>query len=333
MATAEELLTSTAESTDEILVVDLNTRVISIPASLKVLGVESDDDVKRLQFRMPQYYGEFDLSTFDIRVNFKDERGNGDFYPVDGLTVTGDNLINFSWLVNRTAFNYAGDVKFSLCMKLYDSNGVVVKELNTTFASLPVLEGLETEKAVVNNNPSAFDTVLYRLYAVEAATGNGQNGYYNVVKVATSDDGVLFTIVDQLGETVAYVRHGKDGEDGYTPVKGVDYWSDEDKEEIKQEAYEYVESWAPIYTTVTLASSGWVDNSQTVTVEGVTKTCIVFVCPDPTDTSYINYALHTVRCTAQDTSSLTFTCESTPSNNINVNVAIYNSSVDVSGGV
>lgn len=26
---------------------------------------------------------------------------------------------------------------------------------------------------------------------------------------------------------------GKDGEDGYTPVKGVDYWTEEDKAEIK----------------------------------------------------------------------------------------------------
>ena len=28
---------------------------------------------------------------------------------------------------------------------------------------------------------------------------------------------------------------GKDGKDGYTPIKGVDYWTEEDKEEIKNE--------------------------------------------------------------------------------------------------
>lgn len=333
MATAEELLMATAEteteSTEEILVADLNTRVISIPTTLKILGVESDDDVKRLQFKIPRHYGEFDLSTFDIRINFENAKNKGDVYPVDDTAVTDDGYITFSWLVDRVAFNYAGDVKFSICMKLFDNTGMVIKELNTTYATLPVLEGLETEKALVDQNPSAFDQVMYRLYAVEAATGNGQNGYYSVVKVSQVDSGALFTIVNQTGETIAYVKHG---EDGYTPVKGVDYWTAEDVIEVEEHAKAYVDSWAPIYTTAKLLSTTWANNQQTVTVDGVTTKSIVFISPDPTTSSYVNYALYTIRCISQGTNTLTFQCTTVPTSDVIVNVAIYRHSNDTDSG-
>lgn len=336
MATAEELLMGAAEpnaiteSNEEILVADLTTRVISIPATLKILGVESDDDVKRLQFKIPRYYGEFDLFNFKIQINFENERRNGDVYSVNDVVNNDDNTLSFSWLVDRVAFEYPGDVKFSICMKLYDDTGVVVKELNTTYATLPVLEGLETEKALVDQNPSAFDQIMYRLYAVEAATGNGQNGYYTVIKSEQDDTGVLFTIVNQDGESVAYVRNGIDG---YTPVKGVDYWTPEDKAEVEEHAKTYVDRWAPVYKTVSLIPSKWSDNEQTVTVSGVTADSIVVVSPYPNETDYRMYAINNIRCVSQRTDTLTFKCSIVPTEAMMVNVAIYHSNIEFSNGI
>ena len=68
MATAEELLTATG-AIDQILFIDLNTRTIKIPNTVLNLGVMADDDVKRIYFRIPEWYGEFKLSNFDIRIN------------------------------------------------------------------------------------------------------------------------------------------------------------------------------------------------------------------------------------------------------------------------
>ena len=331
MATAEELLMTTTESTEEILVADLNTRVISIPATLKILGVESDDDVKRLQFRIPRHYGEFDLSTFDIRINFENARGNGDVYPVDDLEIVDTNYIAFSWLVDRVAFNYAGDVKFSICMKLLDSSGVVIKELNTTFATLPVLKGLETEKAVVDQNPSAFDHVMTRLYAVEAAAGLGRDGYYSIVKVSFTDKGAVFTLINNDGTTVGTIYNGVNGEDGYTPKKGTDYWTEEEQSEIKGEAAAhtkaYIDNWAPGYITVMLESDKWTASdsnyTQSVTATGVTANSIVIISPDTDADMYDEYAFRRIRCIRKSEGALTFLAESLPTINVAVNVAIY----------
>lgn len=322
MATAEELLSAISEESAA-LVVDLNTRVISIPASISVLGVESDDDTRRLRFEVPQFYQGLDLSEFKIQVNFSNARGKGDFYPIKDVVITND-VLSFVWEVDRSAYAYKGDVEFSLCMKKYAEDGSIERELNTTTTTLPVLKGLETTKEVVENNPSAFDAVLFRLYAVESATGLGQNGYYSIVQVTESVDGTLFTIMNSDGTTAALVKHGKDG---ITPIKGVDYFTDAEKtafqSDIERNMKAYVDNWAPHYVTVTLTSTNWVGNKQTVAVEGVTENNPIFPAPVPTDGNYEAYNDAEIRCIAQAVGSLTFQCGSTPSSDIKVNVAVY----------
>lgn len=327
MATAEELLmTAIEDSTLEVLEIDLNTRVIAIPASLKILGVESDDDVKRLQFVIPQHYGEFDLSAFDFRINFKNKRGKGDVYPVDDLTVTDDDKLAFTWLVDRTAFTYAGDVEFSVCMKLFDNTGMVIKELNTTYASLPVLPGLETEKAVVEQNPSAFDQVMYRLYAVEAASGIGQNGYYTIVKVSENEDGVVFSFVNQDGTVEANIMHG------HTPVRGVDYWTEEDVSDITADLKKRIDAMSPMIVPVTLVANDWVDGVQTVEITGIDADSMIFIAPHPEDTNETAYTNSGIRCVEQGDNQLTFRCTIIPSIDINVNVVVYHGSASTGSG-
>ncbi len=326
MATADELLGMISDVTDDFLVVNLDTRIISIPTSITVLGVESDDDVKQLRFKVPRNYGEFDLSTFSIQVNFKNGKGEGDFYLVNDLAVSDDGTMTFTWLVDRHAFQRYGEVDFSLCMKKFDSDGVVIKELNTAIATLPVLKGLETTEAVVENNPSAFDCVLFRLYAVEAATGNSTNGYYTVVSVNETDEGVEVSIFGSDGVSVATVRHGidgKDGQDGYTPVRGVDYWTEDDKKEINTESIEYINSLLPKSKTITLLASAWTGTVQTVTIDGITSDNVVMVAPVSDKENNELYNTHGVYCVSQSANSLTFDCKTVPDTDIDVNIGIF----------
>lgn len=228
MATAEELLATVSQ--EETIVINTTNRAIVFPASITILGVESDDDVKRLFFNIPRYYGDVDLSEFVIRINYENATGArdaGDVYDVVDKTVSDDGTsITFSWLVDRHAFAAAGDVTFSICLKKYNDAGEVINEWNTTTAKLPVLKGLETSKAAVGKNTTVLDQVLFRLYAVEAASGLGQDGYYSVVRMEESDEGVVFTLRDRYGNVDATVRHGR------APQKGVDYYTESDKAEM-----------------------------------------------------------------------------------------------------
>lgn len=80
MLTAEQLLSgasiiSDTGSTEVIevdkkLYIDFDTRQILIPDRIHQLGVESDDDVKKLTFSVPKMYYDCDLSTFNIYINY-----------------------------------------------------------------------------------------------------------------------------------------------------------------------------------------------------------------------------------------------------------------------
>ena len=73
--------------------------------------------------------------------------------------------------------------------------------------------------------------------------------------------------------------------------------------------------------TVRLSASGWKNNSQTVTANGVTSSNDVFVTAAPS--SYAVYAECMVYCTSQGSNSLTFGCVSVPSTEVSVNVIIF----------
>ena len=66
---------------------------------------------------------------------------------------------------------------------------------------------------------------------------DGEDGFSPTIKSAeTFDGGYLITITDVNGVSNVKLNHGKNGakgDNGYTPVRGTDYWTDDDISEIK----------------------------------------------------------------------------------------------------
>ena len=178
MATADEILNAMQDGTElqaeegELLIIDNDLRTITIPPEIVNIGVESDDNVKRLHFQMPRQYGEFDLSEFDIRINYLAANNTGDIYVVTDKAVSGDN-ITFSWLVGRSAFTAQGTVRFIVCLKKTNQEGAVEQEYNTTVATLQALEGIEPSGQIVEDNPEVIESILKRLDVLEENGGGG----------------------------------------------------------------------------------------------------------------------------------------------------------------
>lgn len=166
--TLEEALEASVQSNaedNEVIVIDNDLRKITIPASITLLGVESDENVRTLHFQMPKTYKGLDLSEFAIRINYMNANNVGDTYAVDDSEISGENIV-FAWTVGRVACMYKGNTKFIVCLKKKDVSGNVLKEFNTSLASLSVLEGLETTEAVVAENPDIIEQILARLDSV-----------------------------------------------------------------------------------------------------------------------------------------------------------------------
>lgn len=169
-----------AVSASHVITVNADLRTMNIPAAMTLLGVESDDDVNEIMFVLPRYYENVDLSTFEARVNYMNANGDGDVYVADDLEIEqtpegSTNNLTFTWMVGRNACAYVGDTKFIVCLKKFDSNSNVVQEFNSTVYSLPVLEGLETTEAVVQQNPDVIEQILQM---IQEAGVIDPNNYY-----------------------------------------------------------------------------------------------------------------------------------------------------------
>ena len=188
MATASELL-----NTSDILTIDVKSRTVNIPAGIKALGVESDDDVQKLRFRMPRYYNKIDLSKYVIRINYENAKGEGDVGGGTDVSI-GIDTIEFTWLVGRHAFLYKGNVKFVVCLRKMNDAGEVESEFNTTTTILPVLEGLETDEAEIEAERDVMTT-----FANEVLAEAKESGVFNPVKgVDYFDETEKAELVDEV---------------------------------------------------------------------------------------------------------------------------------------
>lgn len=78
-----------------------------------------------------------------------------------------------------------------------------------------------------------------------------------------------------------------------------------------------------ISVAITLSSSSWSNNTQTVTVSGVSATeTAQLITPTPAIASQTAYYEAGIMCTGQAANSLTFTCQTVPTSNLTVYVVI-----------
>ena len=238
MATAEQLLAEVTE-VDKKLYIDFDTRQILIPNSIHQLGVESDDDVKKLTFSVPKTYYDCDLSTFRIFINYMNANKEGDLFSVKKEDVREvDGNLEFDWLVGRHAVAYKGTAIFNVCMKKGSMQPdpedgtqeifVVDQEFNTTVAKLPVLEGLETSEAFVQEYADTFmqwENEVFNVKIPEYIEAHpdqfkgekgdpGQNGASPTLSENKVGKVTTVTVTDGNGTHTFELNDGADGKDG-----------------------------------------------------------------------------------------------------------------------
>lgn len=143
------------------------------------------------------------------------------------------------------------------------------------------------------------------------------------------------TLVEEFNSQAAGVKQIKIGTEEYTPdqngvlnlpdennilsvtMGGVNYTPSKDGNIILPN---YLQEGETSSTSIILSVSGWVNNTQTINnVKGVSAHNNIFVAPAGNPKAYADAGIY---CSAQNTNSLTFVCETVPTENIIVNIQI-----------
>lgn len=173
-ASAARLSGAARTASDELLIIDPETRQIAVPENF-LLGVESDQNVERVRFQCPKVVGDnIDLSKLHIYVNYRNANQEVSSYWCQDVEVEGDN-ITFSWLVSRAATMYQGETIFIVCAKKSDEEGNLTNEWNTTIPAHGgiVLEGLEPDPRLEQQYPDVIEQILTELDTIKAGGGSG----------------------------------------------------------------------------------------------------------------------------------------------------------------
>lgn len=173
-ASAARLSGAARTASDELLIIDPETRQIAVPENF-LLGVESDQNVERVRFQCPKIVGDnIDLSKLHIYVNYQNANQEVSSYWCQDVEAEGDN-ITFSWLVSRAATMYHGETIFIVCAKAVDDEGNLTNEWNTTIPEHGgiVLEGLEPDPRLEQQYPDVIEQILTELDTIKAGGGSG----------------------------------------------------------------------------------------------------------------------------------------------------------------
>ena len=174
MSTIDEVLAA-AEVVDAVCVIDGETRIISVPAEYKELGVESDEKVTRVKFQCPKNVGDnIDLTEYNLYINYRNAGNKLNSYLVEDVTVTGDT-INFSWLLSRHVTESPGTISYIVCAKKSDDTGVI-NEWNTKVATGIVGIGLEATEEIEEQNIDAIEQILRSIVELENKVDSGGSG-------------------------------------------------------------------------------------------------------------------------------------------------------------
>lgn len=145
---SKEQMDQAPDPVNDILTIDPETRMITVPASEILLGVQHDALAERKYFRCPKIVGDdIDLTNMELYVVYQNAGGsddrNRDRYHVTDVQAVDDGYIEFSWKLSEKVTSYAGDVQFGVCAIDTDEDGNVVNRWNTGITTGKSMVGLD----------------------------------------------------------------------------------------------------------------------------------------------------------------------------------------------
>jgi exopolysaccharide biosynthesis protein len=244
MPTDYEPIISVTDANDEVWFNIINRTITPQNAtSIEDVLVQNDSNSRNFGFHIQRYFENEDLSTKKIRIHYVNSLNLHDIAEAHSVETVGDNenILSFKWLIDEKVCIEAGTLKFAV--EFYDDDGY---ELNTKSITINITEGLYVTGEIPEPD-NWYKTFKKELADMQqqineiktSGGGTGQDGK-SAYEIAL-DNGFEGTEAEWL-----LSLHGDKGDkgdkgaDGKTPEKGVDYFTESDKEEIVDDIIEKV---------------------------------------------------------------------------------------------
>ena len=154
--------------------IDEDLRTIHTPPRGNIIGVQGDNNVNHINFKMPRYYNGIDLSTFTIKINYKNALDTINSYFIDNL-IFGTDTMTFSWLVSKEVTILTGTVSF--VVKLFNTiNDEINKFFSTAIAEGVVLPSISVDDETLIPTPEIRNSIMEELLLLKERVTLLENG-------------------------------------------------------------------------------------------------------------------------------------------------------------
>ena len=224
----EEIAAYSAIPSEEPHIVVGPNRVVTVPESLKRIGVQYDHNIETVTFDCPRYWDGHDMSTMVVYINYLTPNGETGSFVAQNVTVDENDIsiMHFDWTISKHVTNSNGYVKFLVCVKDTNSDGIEIKHWNSELNSdLYISEGLELgNEPIQEDYPDVITQILLRLNDVEEAISDtpgdlpdDKTSAFKIIGftegcdyIATADDGytAFVTAVNEAidGDTILVMQ-------------------------------------------------------------------------------------------------------------------------------
>lgn len=245
------------EDTAYDFVIDEDLRVIAVPERGVVLGVEGDKDANRIRFRMNKTWRGYDMSKFDLRINYQNANGDKNYYTVTSKHTEG-NAVVFDWIVAADAVAYQGDV-FFIVVGLITTGGMVNCAFHTTLGKAKCLEGLVVDTKTDISEIRDFMATLKA--EVEAYGQTFVNAAAASAKAAKASETTAASSASAASTATGAASAAKTSETNAGTSASNAKASETKSGEYLQATKEYFEQ----VRTITLGAQGWYETSDALT--------------------------------------------------------------------
>ena len=214
--------------TDSHFTVDPITRSIKAGNPTKSMLIQYDHNSEVFTFEMPRYVDGHDMTLCNrveihyININSTNRQQTSGVYEVEDFKVSEDdeNIILWSWVISRNATMFVGPLNFAFRFACLDGTTIDYAWNTSPYTGITVSSGIYNGEAVIEEYSDILEQWEHKIgvgvedveQTIESTEANGVNE-------------VTLILTDST-------RHSFNVRNGKTPVRGTDYWTEEDKQAI-----------------------------------------------------------------------------------------------------
>lgn len=186
--------------TDPHFMIDPITRAITTE-SQKIKLMQRDHRSERFTFEIPRYIDGHDMSLCnDIKIHFNNIAANKadqskSVHKVDDMQIytEDENVVIFSWLVERDATMYGGILNFSICFAcLADDNTIEYEWHTDIYAGIIISDGIHNDEYIIENYCDILEQWKKELF------GTGETAEQHIKDVSQAEQ----QAIEEKGEMV-----------------------------------------------------------------------------------------------------------------------------------